>query len=89
MSEAKSSRQPSLCHCAAVGASAQKTQKETLGQTDLVVMEDWDNVITLLMILSIAVIIGVTILIWKLSRFRSYDSKRFVNYDSREIGREY
>ena len=52
-------------------------------------MEDLDNIITLLMVLSIAVIIGVTILIWKLSRFRSYDSKRFVNYDSREIGGEY
>ena len=52
-------------------------------------MEDWDNIMTLLMVLSIAVIIGVKVLFWKLGKFRNYDSKRFVNYDSRENGGEY
>ena len=52
-------------------------------------MEEWDNIMTLLMILSCGLIIGLKGLFWKLSRFRSYNSKRFVNYDSRENGGEY
>ena len=52
-------------------------------------MEDWDNIMTLLMILSCGFIIGLNVLFWKLGKFRNYDSKRFVNYDSRENGGEY
>ena len=49
-------------------------------------MEEWDNNITLLMILSGGLIVGVNILIWKLGKFRNYDSRRFTNYDSRGDG---
>jgi hypothetical protein len=49
-------------------------------------MEDWDNIMTTLMVLSGALIIGVNILIWKLGKFRKYDSKRFINYTLRGDG---
>ena len=49
-------------------------------------MEDWDNIMTTLMVLSGALIIGVNILIWKLGKFRKYDSRRFINYTSRGDG---
>ena len=52
-------------------------------------MEEWDNIMTLLMILSCGLIIGLKVLFWKLGKFRNYDSKRFVKYDSRENGGEY
>ena len=49
-------------------------------------MEDWDNIMTTLMVLSGALIIGVNILIWKLGKFRNYDQRRFTNYTSRGDG---
>ena len=49
-------------------------------------MEDWDNIMTTLMVLSGALIIGVNILIWKLGKFRKYDSRRFISYNSRGDG---
>ena len=49
-------------------------------------MEDWDNIITLLMILSCALIIGLKVLFWKLGKFRNYDPRRFINYTSRGDG---
>ena len=52
-------------------------------------MDDWDNIMTTLMVLSGALIIGVNILIWKLGKFRKYDSRRFINYTSRGDGEEF
>ena len=49
-------------------------------------MEDWDNIMTTLMVLSGALIIGVNILIWKLGKFRKYDSKIFINFTLRGDG---
>ena len=49
-------------------------------------MEDWDNIITLLIILSGALIIGLKVLFWKLGKFRNYDPRRFINYTSRGDG---
>mgnify|MGYP001462040378 CR=1 FL=1 len=49
-------------------------------------MEDWDNIITLLMILSCALIIGLKVLFWKLGKFRNNDPRRFTNYTSRGDG---
>ena len=49
-------------------------------------MEEWDNIMTLLMILSCGLIIVLKVLFWKLGKFRNYDSRRFLNYDSRVDG---
>ena len=49
-------------------------------------MEDWDNIMTTLMVLSGALIIGVNILIWKLGKLRKYDSRKFINFISRGDG---
>ena len=62
------------------------SNKEKSYPIQKITMEDWDNIMTTLMFLSGALIIGVNILIWKLGKFRKYDSRRFINYTSRGDG---
>ena len=63
-----------------------KEKSYPIQKSRIITMEDWDNIMTTLMVLSGALIIGVNILIWKLGKFRKYDSRRFINYTSRGDG---